>query len=525
MAITPDLINSILVRDADSAAEVLTRLLVSDECGLADLAQLGAYLVPRGRYDLAEKVFARWTASVPNNPEPWTNLGLCLSRQKKMIEAKSALEHALALNPDYLPAMNNLAEVYQELGEHDLQLKNCLRAVQKYPNSALAFNNLGSALVDQGMFDEAQHAFETCLLLDDKSFEARFNLAQLASRMGQTQLAIEHLVSAKHQSQNKNQRQLDVLDFQLGIEYLTCGRIDEGFELYEKGFSSAIPSSLARRPQRQFSVPTWNGQSLGPNERLMIWREQGVGDEIRFASLISLLPESILESLIIECDHRLVAIFQRSMPGVTVRAEDKANSQIDYDYQLPIGSLPRFLMKSIDVLSDSPPLLNPDPVEINRFATRLQEFNGKKLIGICWRSHKLSAKRNKKYTALEDWRSVLSLPDVVFVNLQYGECEQEMQQVEQELGIHIQRWQDLDLMNDFSSIAGLIKNLDLVISVSSAVVPLAGALGVSTICMCHQNWALLGQQAIDPWFPSVTPIVVPHNDAIATALAYAKDSI
>jgi protein O-GlcNAc transferase len=164
MAITPDLINSILVRDADSAAEVLTRLLVSDECGLADLAQLGAYLVPRGRYDLAEKVFARWTVSVPHNPEPWTNLGLCLSRQKKMVEAKSALEQALALDPDYLPAMNNLAEVYQELGEHDLQLKNCLRAVQKYPNSALAFNNLGSALVDRGMFDEAQHAFETCLL-------------------------------------------------------------------------------------------------------------------------------------------------------------------------------------------------------------------------------------------------------------------------------------------------------------------------------------------------------------------------
>jgi hypothetical protein len=253
----------------------------------------------------------------------------------------------------------------------------------------------------------------------------------------------------------------------------------------------------------------------------MVWREQGVGDEIRFASLIPLLPESILESLTIECDHRLVDLFQRSMPKVEVRAD--IESSLDYAYQLPIGSLPRFLMKSIDVLSDSPPLLNPDPVEINRFSARLEEFNSKKLVGICWRSHKLSAKRNKKYTALEDWRSVLSLPDVVFVNLQYGECEQEIHQVEQELGIQIQRWGDLDLMNDFSGIAGLIKNLDLVISVSSAVVPLAGALGVSTICMCHQNWALLGQQVIDPWFPSVTPIVVPHNDAIATALASVRD--
>lgn len=143
MAISQDLINDILVREADSADSLLARLLVSGEYGLDDLAQLGAFLVPRGRYDLAEKLFARWTSLVPDNPEPWTNLGLCLSRQKKMIQAKSALEYALELNPDYLPALNNLAEVYQELGEHDLQLKNCLRAVQKYPNSALAFNNLG----------------------------------------------------------------------------------------------------------------------------------------------------------------------------------------------------------------------------------------------------------------------------------------------------------------------------------------------------------------------------------------------
>lgn len=373
------------------------------------------------------------------------------------------------------------------------------------------------------MFDEAQHAFETCLLLDDRSVEARFNLAQLASRIGQTQLAIKHLESAKHQVQNKNMRQLDILDFQLGIEYLMCGRIHEGWELYEKGFSSAIPSSLARRPQRQFPVPIWHGQSLGPNERLMIWREQGVGDEIRFASLIPLLPDSILESLTIECDNRLVDLFQRSIPKARVRADTE--SLLDYTFQLPIGSLSRFLMKSIDIRSDSPPLLNPDPVEINRFAARLEEFNGKKLIGICWRSHKLSAKRNKKYTALEDWRIVLSIPDVVFVNLQYGECEEEIRQVEQELGVNILRWEDLDLMNDFSGVAGLIKNLDLVLSVSSAVVPLAGALGVSTLCMCHPNWALLGQQAVDPWFPSVKPIVVPHNDAVATALAYAKDSI
>lgn len=166
----------------------------------------------------------------------------------------------------------------------------------------------------------------------------------------------------------------------------------------------------------------------------------------------------------------------------------------DFDYHLPIGSLPRLVMSSVDVLRDAPPLFNPDPNDVAKFAGRLAEFKDRKLVGICWRSHKLSATRNKKYTALEDWRSILSIPGVVFVNLQYGECEEEIVQIERELGIRILRWPDLDLMNDFSGTAALIKNLDLVVSISSAVVPLAGAVDTSTISMTRQNWVLLGEK-------------------------------
>jgi hypothetical protein len=163
-------------------------------------------------------------------------------------------------------------------------------------------------------------------------------------------------------------------------------------------------------------------------------------------------------------------------------------------------------------------LLHPDHADVAKFADRLAEFRGNKLVGICWRSHKLSATRNKKYTALEDWGGILSVPGVVFVNLQYGECEEEIQQIERELSIRILRWEDLDLMNDFSSVAALIKNLDLVISVSSAIVPLAGAVGARTLCMTYENWVLLGEKNNYPWFPSVTPIVVPPLQAMATAL-------
>jgi tetratricopeptide (TPR) repeat protein len=523
MTIPSELIHLLLAGDPARAEVALSHFLGSDAWQLDDLADLGMQLVPRGHFALATQVFAKWTEVTPNNPEPWTNMGLCLSRQKRLLDARGVLEYALEINPDYLPAMNNLGEVYQELGEHDLQMKNCLQAVSKHPNSALAFNNLGSALVEQAMFEEAKQAFNTCLQLAPSSFEARFNLAKIASRSGDSQLALQYLERIKTDNLVRNQRQSDMLDLQLGIEYLICGRIKEGWALYEKGFSSAIPASLARGPQRQFSVPMWDGENLSPGERLMIWREQGVGDEIRFAALIPLLPESVRNNLVLECDHRLVKLFARSMPEVRVRAESQTMS--DFSYHLPIGSLPRLLMSSVDVLRDAPPLLNPDPTDVEKFADRLAKFKDKKLIGICWRSHKLSATRNKKYTALEDWRGILATPGTVFVNLQYGECEEEIQQIESELGIRILRWADLDLMNDFSAVAALIKNLDLVVSISSAVVPLAGAVSAQTLCMTYQNWVLLGEKNTYPWFPSVTPVVVPHSKPMATALQLVEERI
>jgi tetratricopeptide (TPR) repeat protein len=523
MAISPERMRAILAAEPSHAEEILSDFLAADTCHLDDLAHLGASLAPRGLFGLAEKVFAKWASVTPDNPEPWTNLGLCLSRQKKFKDARDVLEYALQLKSDYLPAMNNLGEVYQELGEHDLQMKNCLQAVSKHPNSALAFNNLGSAFVEMGMFDEARHAFEKCLMLDPSSFVARFNLAKEASQSGQGQLAIQHLENLKANNAARNQREADMLDLQLGIEYLISGRIKEGWSLYEKGFSPAIPASLARGPQRQFSVPMWDGQSLSPGERLMIWREQGVGDEIRFAALIPLLPQSVRNNLTLECDHRLVNLFARSMPEVRVRSESQAMN--DFDYHLPIGSLPRLLMRSVDVLRDAPPFLHPDPADVAKFADRLAEHRGKKLIGICWRSHKLSATRNKKYTVLNEWRGILSIPGMVFVNLQYGECEEEIKQIESELGIRILRWPDLDLMNDFSGVAALMKNLDLVISISSAVVPLAGAISAPTICMTYQNWVLLGEKNTYPWFPSVTPVALAYSDAMAAALPQVEESL
>jgi hypothetical protein len=88
------------------------------------------------------------------------------------------------------------------------------------------------------------------------------------------------------------------------------------------------------------------------------------------------------------------------------------------------------------------------------------------------------------------------IPGAVFVDSWYGECEEEIQPIESELGICVLRWPDLDLINDFSAVAGVIKNLDLVVSISSAIVPLAGVVSAQTLCMGYQSWFLLGEKQL-----------------------------
>ncbi len=517
------LIQQVIGGTFEQSREILLELLDGEDFDPKFFGNLALQLFSVERYELAALIFRRWTEIDASNPEPWSNLGLALSRYGELHGAKEALLKALSIDSRYLATVNNLAGVYQFLGEFESQLETALLAVEIQPGSATALNNLGTALIENGRLSEAKAAFERSIAISPDYFEPAFNLARVASDEGRHHDAIDFLENSLNGPFANVQHYRDMIEYHLSFEYLTTGRLKEGWEFYERGFSSAISPKIARTPNRRFSKPIWDGRPLQSNERLMIWREQGVGDEIRFAALIPLLPQSVRNNLTLECDHRLVGLFSRSIPEVRVRSESQTMN--DFDYHLPIGSLPRLLMSSVDVLRDAPPLLHPDPADVAKFADRLAEHRGKKIVGICWRSHKLSATRNKKYTALDDWRGILSTPGTMFVNLQYGECEEEIQQVEQDLGIRILRWIDLDLMNDFSGVASLIKNLDLVISISSAVVPLAGAVAAPTLCMTYQNWVLLGEKNRYPWFPLVTPIAVSYSDPMAMALPMVEGRI
>ena len=148
-----------------------------------------------------------------------------------------------------------------------------------------------------------------------------------------------------------------------------------------------------------------------------------------------------------------------------------------------------------------------DPARAKDIEARLAPYEDKLLIGICWRSGVFSIQRNMNYTHLSDWKELLIKENIQFVNLQYGDCETELTEVEQALGVSILRWPDIDLKNDLESLIALIQQLECVITVGTAVSSLAAATGVTTFLLSKKVWLMLGEESRYPWFDCVIPLI------------------
>lgn len=307
-----------------------------------------------------------------------------------------------------------------------------------------------------------------------------------------------------------------MVKYYLSHSYLYFGNLQKGWDYYDYGFSNLLPTG-AYRSLRKFDKPRWDGD-LNTQKTILIWREQGLGDEILFSTCLNNIHCTDL-NIIFECDPRLVGIFERIYPKFKIRGESLVDnfysSFNDFELQIPIGSLPRFFRKEITDFLHEIPKFTPLPDKLELVHERLKPYKNKILVGICWRSASLSVERNLNYTSLRDWADLLKNPSYQFVNLLHGDCESELIEAENNFGINILRWTDFDLRNDLETVLALVCEMDCVISVGSAVSVIAAAAGVNTLVLMQRSWVLLGQNDKYPWFPSVRPFVVETNEHVA----------
>jgi len=421
----------------DQAVRLWAHLSLADPCACAVALGYAQALLAAGQFAQAIEVLKAALLTHSAEPRLWTTLGLALTYAGRAAEALTFFDEGVRLGPD-LPG---------------------------------ALYNRGLALCELGR---------------DAAAEADFRAACRLARKPQERPTIE---------------------FSLATLALARGDLAAGWSLYERRLSPDWPRSVA------FQAP---GRRLSPAEplkgrSLLVLAEQGVGDEIMFANTVPDLIEDLGPEgrLVLAVDPRLVELCRRSFPAAEVcahatpRAGGRARRQTAapvsgrIDLWTPLGSLAQRYRPTASRFPRVP-YLQPDPARVAYWRSWLGA--GRPAIGVSWRSGKLTGERARFYPALAQWAQVLQVPGARFVNLQYGDCADDLARLSEIGGVEIGQPPDLDIRNDLDDLAALCVALRGVVSVQNATAALAGACGAEVAFVTGPgSWTQLGEQD-PPWY-------------------------
>ncbi len=475
-------------------------------------------------YNCMESIFEDYQ----NNINYLNDFSVVCTKLSYLAKAEYLSKKAFSLDPNNSNHLINLGAIYNLMENYDAALKVIEHAIQINPLEAKYYNLMGVTLVKNGIDTVAKKMFEVACALDNNYIEAKMNLAVLKSKNGDHIGAIqlfEELLTTSDQNL-LNSTSLNQIKYFLSFDYLTVGRIQEGWINYEFGFDLDIAPNVRRNPVRNFNKPKWDGRVI-PGKTLLVWREQGIGDEILFCSCLPDLVNNGM-NIIVECENRLLDIIARSFPTFKVRQEKiflaphgKQESE-DFDFQIPIGSLMRYYRNNIESFKASKVIFKVDEhLAAVHESNLLAKNSTKKRIGICWRSGLMNFERNNHYLVIEDLLPILQDKNFDFINLQYDDCEDELLRMEKLCEIEIIRWNELDLKNEINSILSLISRLDIVITVETAIAPMAASIGKQVIVICKRGTNNLGTDHY-PAFPSVECIFPYENETLSDCMPRLK---
>ena len=426
----------------------------------------------------------------------------CAARVRALIELGRSSEEAgayrefLRANPGHPDAAYALAVWHHARGEHEPALELLRPLADRRPPNRDACNLLGLILGREfGQFEEGEHLLRLALEADPLWPVALSNLGWILLEKGDYLQGLKLLDAALARDPDDHETRL-VRSYM----NLKRGEFGQGWSDYEARHHSRFAT------HRVFESPQWEGRRID-GKTLLICGEQGFGDQIMFASCFH---EAIARAgrCIIECDPRLVALFRRSFPSAVIEATPPSGEPAPrttgaqvVDYQIPMGNLPGFFRKRWEDFPRHAGYLRAAPERVAYWRSRLDALGPGPKIGLSWRGGVAATRRHLRSLALEAFLPVLRLP-AGFLSLQYGDCTDDLNALSREHGVILPHWPEA--LDDYDETAALVCALDLVISVCTAVIHLAGALGkpVWILVPAVAEWRYLDRGEIMPWYPS-----------------------
>ena len=472
----------------------------------------------------AKSHFQRALLSDPLNPKNIKNYGIFLSNNYDDLNARKNLYFALQLTPGDEQTISALAAL-------EMRLRHFSSAEILY-QQATNINNHNSeyllahfkCLCEQNKISSSRKLISKISQIPDVSWKAPLCEAHLANKLGDKVLALNILDRLQQQVGSKTEILLEKAnilkeaqkykeaialleqilerkpfskdaEWNLSFLYLITGNFEKGWQAYESRWHSQGWNSAPLETQK----PLWNGTESG---NLLVWREQGIGDEIMFLSLINMIPDTI-EKIILRCDLRLQSLleFDTSL-RLTFVSEDQHINEAEYDFHIPIGSLPKMLnFHPEHIKGHHKSYLNVENDKIKELAKTVRNSD-KRTVGLSWKSIGSSYGETKNLT-LTDMIENLSSDEIEFVNLQYGNISSDYKRLNDAQKKQFNLIDKIDKRNDLEGLSALIKCCDAIVTTSNVTVHLASALGVECHLILHQNhdWKWHENLPHSYWYP------------------------
>jgi tetratricopeptide (TPR) repeat protein len=441
-----------------------------------------------GDWDSCEQVAGILARLDENNPATQKTLGLIAEHNGDMSAAESHFTKIVDNNPGNIANILAMGDFYCRCGKTGKALLLLAGALEKAPQSDEILNNMGNCFMKLKHFEKARDCYLHAISLKPQG-NYLMNIGLAYHNLGEFEKAFE-----MYQKGLIVQPDFAELHFNMSLTLLTIGRFEQGWAEYEWRWKSSVMSPKDRSFYRRFGSSLWN-QGLYKGARILVWQEQGKGDAIQFIRYVPYLQKAGV-IVTVFCDEALRRLFQ-TIEGVNRVISDEAEiTNSDYDFTIPMLSIPLALNyyqinNDVNYIRIAEEFVQP----YKRFFNR----NDKIKAGLVWGGNTHHANDRFRSFKIDKAWDLLNLENIEFYSLQKGIYAVEL--LDGTLPI-------IDLsphINDFLDTAALMKNLDLVISVDTAPLHLAGAIGVPVWGLIPRaaDWRWMKACTDTPWYPSM----------------------
>ena len=480
-------------------------IILKNRSGLMDVLIDKAYILLKlknlnGCIEICNFVLAK----EQSNTKAIDLIGQCFLEEKEYKKAEEKFLEGISYEFNNIALLNSLGKLYFELWDLKKSENFYLKAAQYNPKSYQTLNNLAGFYLETNNSNQALHYYNKALEIIPNEPTILNNISKTYLSLNNIKKAEQYCLSALNIKEDDSFKKIlsiiyfRKLDFQKAWRYFD-GRLGLNDFIQRNESYELIKKKILRN------------KKIDPNKKLLIIREQGVGDEILYGTIYKDVLENY-ENAIIEADKRLIPLFLNSFGnkyknrfielGKISNNPDELNS---FDQILYAGSLGYYFRNNIECFQKNH-YIKISEKNLQEGKNKLQICKKQFKIGLSWKSFN-NTYANQKSLKLKDLDFIINSNDINFINLQYGDVKKEIDEFNKASECKIIELKEVDLYNDFIKIGSILKNIDLFITVSNSTAHLAGALGVKTLLIKPFNQATFHywNQPTNktPWYKSI----------------------